>query len=53
MTHLDHRLTLFFYFLGALGIYLALAIPIYYLLILDREERDFLKQRAKSFLFKG
>lgn len=49
---LQQRWTLFAYFLTALALYLAIALPLYYFLILDEVERSFLKQRAKSFLFK-
>jgi len=53
LPYLKARWTLFYAFLGALALYLLIAIPFYYFALLDREERFFLKQRAKSFLFKG
>lgn len=53
IPYLKERWTLFYTFLGALTLYLLIAIPLYYFIFLDREERLFLKQRAKSFLFKG
>lgn len=45
----NERWTLFYTLLGALAVYLVVALPLYYYLILAQEERSFL---SKFFLFK-